>query len=91
MPDSSETPKAFIENYTTPGFLGRINRTILRTCTVGRSIDLDDARDLARRVDLDDKEACRIAGLPMRMIPGLRPSAVAEGLAWTPKQGHMCW
>lgn len=41
--------------------------------------DLDDVRHLARRTDFVDKDVCRIAGMPILMISGLRPSAVAEG------------
>jgi ubiquinone/menaquinone biosynthesis C-methylase UbiE len=76
---SFEDAERFIENYTTPRFLSGINLAIFRTWIAGRSIDLDDARDLASRVDLDDNDVCRIAGMPILMISGRRPSAVAEG------------
>jgi len=76
---SFEDAKRFIENYTTPRFLGGINLAIFRTLIAGRSIDLDDARDLASRIHLVDKDVCRIAGMPILMISGRRPSAVAEG------------
>jgi ubiquinone/menaquinone biosynthesis C-methylase UbiE len=76
---SFEDAERFIENYTTPRFLGGLNLAIFRTWIAGRSLDLDDARDLASRIDLVDKDVCRIAGMPILMISGLRPSAVAEG------------
>jgi ubiquinone/menaquinone biosynthesis C-methylase UbiE len=76
---SFEDAKRFIENYTTPRFLGGINLAIFRTWIAGRSIDLDDARDLASRIHLVDKDVCRIAGMPILMISGRRPSAVAGG------------
>jgi hypothetical protein len=76
---SFEGAERFIANYTTSRSLRGISLAIFRTWIAGRSIDLEDARDLASRIDLVDKEAGRIAGLPMLMISGLRPSAVAEG------------
>lgn len=76
---SFEDAERFIENYTTPRFLGGINLAIFRTWIAGRSIDLDDARDLAGRIDLVDKDVCRIAGMPILMISGRRPSGEAEG------------
>jgi ubiquinone/menaquinone biosynthesis C-methylase UbiE len=76
---SFEDAERFIENYTTPRFLGGINLAIFRTWIAGRSIDLDDARDLASRIELVDKDVCRIDGMPILMISGRRPSGVAEG------------
>lgn len=70
---SFEDAERFIENYTTPRFLGGLNLAIFRTWIAGRSIDLDDARDLASRIDLVDKDVCRIEGMPILMISGLRP------------------
>jgi ubiquinone/menaquinone biosynthesis C-methylase UbiE len=68
-----EDSERFIANYTTPGFLGGLNLAIFTTWIAGRSIDLDEARDLASRIDLTDKDACRIAGMPILMIYGRRP------------------
>jgi hypothetical protein len=76
---SFEDAERFIANYTTPRYLGGINLAIFRTWIAGRSIELDDARDLGSRTDLVDKDVCRIAGMPILMISGLKPSAVAEG------------
>jgi ubiquinone/menaquinone biosynthesis C-methylase UbiE len=70
---SFEDAERFIENYTTPRFLGGLNLAIFRTWIAGRSIDLDDARDLASRIDLLDKDVRRIAGMPILMISGRRP------------------
>ncbi|HET6732324.1 class I SAM-dependent methyltransferase [Mycobacterium sp.] len=75
---SFEDAERFIENYTTPRFLGGANLAIFRTWIAGRSIDLDDARDLASRIDLVDKDVSRIAGMPILMISGRRPSRAPE-------------
>lgn len=75
---SFEDAERFIVNYTTPRFLDGINLATFLAWIAGRPVDLDDARDLASRVDLDDKDVCRIAGMPLLMISGRRPSAVAE-------------
>ena len=76
---SFENAERFIENYTTPCFLAGLNLAIFRAWIGGRSLDLDDARDLASRTDLVDNDVCRIVGMPILMTSGLRPSAVAEG------------
>jgi hypothetical protein len=79
----SSNPEAerFFENYTTPRILGGVNLAIFRTWIAGRSIDLDDARDLVSRIDRVDKGLSRIAGIPILMISGRRPSAAPEGPA----------
>jgi ubiquinone/menaquinone biosynthesis C-methylase UbiE len=68
-----EDSENLIANYTTPRFLGGANLAFFRTWIAGRSLDLDDARDLAIRIELVDKDVCRIPGLPLLMISGLRP------------------
>ena len=71
---SFEDAERLIANYATPRFLGGLNLAFFRTWIAGRSLDLDDARDLASRIELVDKDVCRIAGLPLLMISGRRPS-----------------
>ena len=56
---SFEDAERFIANYTTSRSLRGISLAIFRTWIAGRSVDLEDARDLAGRIDLVDKEACR--------------------------------
>jgi hypothetical protein len=76
---SFEDAERFIgRDYTPPRFLDGLNIATFRTWIAGHSIDLDDARDLASRIDLVDKDASRIAGLPILMISGRRPSEVTE-------------
>jgi ubiquinone/menaquinone biosynthesis C-methylase UbiE len=68
-----EDSENLIANYSTPRFLGGPNLAFFRTWIAGRSLDLDDARDLASRIKLVDKDVSRIPGLPLLMISGRRP------------------
>jgi SAM-dependent methyltransferase len=54
------------------------NLAIFRTWIAGRSIDLDDARALADRIDLVDKDVSRIADAPILMISGRRAPIPAD-------------
>jgi SAM-dependent methyltransferase len=63
-----EDSQNLVANYTTPRFLGGPNLAFFRTWIAGRSLDLDDARDLASRIDLVDKDVSRIEGLPLLML-----------------------
>jgi SAM-dependent methyltransferase len=68
-----EDSQNLVANYTTPRFLGGPNLAFFRTWIAGRSLDLDDARDLASRIDLVDKDVSRIEGLPLLMLSGRKP------------------
>lgn len=65
-----EDSQNLVANYTTPRFLAGPNLAFFRTWIAGRSLDLDDARDVASRIDLDDKDVSRIPGLPLLVISG---------------------
>jgi ubiquinone/menaquinone biosynthesis C-methylase UbiE len=67
-----EDAENFITHYKMPRFLDGVNLAIFRTWIAGRSIDLEDARALASRIDLVDKDVCRIAGAPLVMLSGRR-------------------
>ncbi|ETT26103.1 methyltransferase type 11 [Rhodococcus aetherivorans] len=67
---SFDDAKKFIENYKMPRFLRGINLAIFHTWIAGRSIGLEDARDLANRLDLVDENVARITGMPLVMISG---------------------
>ncbi|MFD6064338.1 class I SAM-dependent methyltransferase, partial [Rhodococcus wratislaviensis] len=64
----------FVENYKAPRLLGSINLAIFHTWIAGRSISLDEARDLASRLDLVDEHVSRITEMPLVMISGRRPA-----------------
>jgi ubiquinone/menaquinone biosynthesis C-methylase UbiE len=68
-----EDCQSFIANYSTPGFLGGPNLAFFRTWIAGRSLDLDDLRDLASRVELADKDVSRIPDFPLLMLSGRKP------------------
>lgn len=68
-----EDSQNLIANYATPRFLGGPNLAFFRTWIAGRSLDLDDARDLASRIKLVDKDVSRIPELPLLMISGRKP------------------
>jgi ubiquinone/menaquinone biosynthesis C-methylase UbiE len=68
----------FIKHYKMPRFLDRFNLAIFRTWIAGRSIDLDDGRALASRVDLVDVDVSRIPDSPIMMICGRRAPEVAN-------------
>lgn len=76
-----EDAEKFVTNYAMPRFLRRsgINLAIFHTWIAGRSIDLEDARTLASRIELVDKDVCRIAGFPLIMISGRRAPEVVGG------------
>lgn len=65
----------FITHYRLPRFLDGVNLAIFRTLIAGRSIDLDDARALASRIDLVDKDVCRITDSPLVILSGRRTSS----------------
>ncbi|WP_068158192.1 class I SAM-dependent methyltransferase [Rhodococcus phenolicus] len=67
---SFDDAERFIENYRTPRLLGGINLAIFHTWIAGRSISLEEARDLADPLDLVDEEVSRIPGMPLVMISG---------------------
>lgn len=69
-----EDAQRFVANYSTPRFLGGPNLAFFHTWIAGRSLDLDDARDLASRIELDDKDVSRIPDFPLLMISGRKPS-----------------
>ena len=71
---SFEDAQRFIEDYKMPRFLGSINLAIFHTWIAGRSISLDEARDLASRFDLVDEHVSRITDMPLVMISGRQPS-----------------
>jgi ubiquinone/menaquinone biosynthesis C-methylase UbiE len=62
----------FIAHYKMPHFLDGLNLAIFRTWIAGRSIDLDEGRALASRLDLVDAEVSRIPGAPILLISGRR-------------------
>lgn len=68
-----EDSERLIANYSTPRFLARPNLAFFCTFISGRSIDMDEARDLASRIDLVDKDVSRIEGWPILMISGRKP------------------
>lgn len=70
-----EDSQSFIANYTSPRLLRAPNLALFRTWIAGRSLDLDDARDLASRIVLVDKDVSRIKGFPLLMIAGRRPGS----------------
>lgn len=72
-----EDAESFIAMYPTPRFLRGPNLAIFRTWIAGRSIDLDDARALADRINLVDKDVSRIANAPILMISGRRAPVTA--------------
>lgn len=71
---SFEDAEKFVENYKAPRVLGSINLAIFHTWIAGRSISLDEARDLASRLDLVDEHVSRITEMPLVMISGRRPA-----------------
>lgn len=62
----------FISHYKFPRFLDGPNLAVFRTWIAGRSIDLDDGRALAAKLDLVDAEVGRIPEAPLVMIAGRR-------------------
>jgi ubiquinone/menaquinone biosynthesis C-methylase UbiE len=68
-----EDCQRFVANYASPRFLGGPNLAFFRTWIAGRSIDLDDLRDLASRIDLVDKDVSRIPEFPLLMLSGRQP------------------
>jgi ubiquinone/menaquinone biosynthesis C-methylase UbiE len=68
-----EDCQRFVANYASPRFLGGPNLAFFRTWIAGRSIDLDDLRDLASRIDLVDKDVSRIPEFPLLMLSGRKP------------------
>ena len=68
-----EDSENLVAKYTTPRFLGGPNLAFFRTWIAGRSLDLDDARDLASRIELVDKDVARIEGLPLLLLSGRKP------------------
>jgi SAM-dependent methyltransferase len=75
---SFEDAEKFVANHKIPRCPGSINLAIFHTWIAGRSIDLAEARDLARGLDLVDENVSRIAEMPLVMIAGRR-SARAQG------------
>ncbi|CAN5537656.1 hypothetical protein BH10ACT9_BH10ACT9_50980 [soil metagenome] len=71
--DSAE----FVRNYKFPRIFDTIQLAVFRTWIAGRSIDLDEGRELAAGVpDLVDVEVARVPDSPIMMIAGRRaPSA----------------
>jgi len=75
---SFEDAEKFVSLYPMPRFLRGLNLAIFHTWIAGRSIDLEDARVLASRLSLVDRDACRIDNFPILMISGRRaPEAVS--------------
>jgi ubiquinone/menaquinone biosynthesis C-methylase UbiE len=73
-----EDAEKFVSLYPMPRFLRGLNLAIFHTWIAGRSIDLEDARTLASRLSLVDKDARRIDNFPLIMIAGRRtPEAVS--------------
>jgi ubiquinone/menaquinone biosynthesis C-methylase UbiE len=68
-----EDCQSFIANYASPRFLSGPNLAFFRTWIAGRSLDLDDLRDLASRIDLLDKDVSRIPNFPLLMLSGRKP------------------
>jgi ubiquinone/menaquinone biosynthesis C-methylase UbiE len=68
-----EDSQNFIANYASPGFLRGPNLAFFRTWIAGRSLDLDDLRDLASRIELVDKDVARIPQFPLLMLSGRKP------------------
>jgi ubiquinone/menaquinone biosynthesis C-methylase UbiE len=68
-----EDCQRFIANYASPRFLGGPNLAFFRTWIAGRSLDVDDLRDLASRIDLVDKDVSRIPEFPLLMLSGRKP------------------
>jgi ubiquinone/menaquinone biosynthesis C-methylase UbiE len=68
-----EDCQRFVANYASPRFLGGPNLAFFRTWIAGRSLDLDDLRDLASRIDLVDKDVSRIPEFPLLMLSGRKP------------------
>jgi ubiquinone/menaquinone biosynthesis C-methylase UbiE len=68
-----EDCQRFIANYASPRFLAGPNLAFFRTWIAGRSLDLDDLRDLASRIELDDKDVSRIPEFPLLMLSGRKP------------------
>jgi ubiquinone/menaquinone biosynthesis C-methylase UbiE len=68
-----EDSERLVANYATPRFLARPNLAFFCTWISGRSIDMDDARDLASRIELVDKDVSRIKEWPILMISGRKP------------------
>jgi ubiquinone/menaquinone biosynthesis C-methylase UbiE len=68
-----EDCQRFVENYASPRFLGGPNLAFFRTWIAGRSLDLDDLRDLASRIDLVDKDVSRIPKFPLLTLSGRKP------------------
>jgi hypothetical protein len=68
-----EDCQRFIANYASPRFLSGPNLAFFRTWIAGRSLDVDDLRDLASRIDLADKDVSRIPEFPLLMLSGRKP------------------
>jgi ubiquinone/menaquinone biosynthesis C-methylase UbiE len=68
-----EDCQRFIANYASPRFLGGPNLAFFRTWIAGRSLDVDDLRDLASRIDLVDKDVSRIPEFTLLMLSGRKP------------------
>jgi ubiquinone/menaquinone biosynthesis C-methylase UbiE len=68
-----EDCQRFVANYASPRFLSGPNLAFFRTWIAGRSLDLDDLRDLASRIDLVDKDVSRIPEFPLLMLSGRKP------------------
>ena len=62
----------FVSYYKMPRFLDGLNLAIFRTWIAGRSIDLDEGRELASQVDLVDVDVSRIPDAPIMLISGRR-------------------
>lgn len=76
---SFEDAANFIKHYRMPRFLDGLNLAIFRTWIAGRSIDLDDGRELAASVDLVDVRVSRIPDSPIMMIRGRRRTSASDG------------
>lgn len=66
--DSAE----FVRHYKFPRIFDAIQLAVFRTWIAGRSVDLDEGRELADRVDLIDVEVGRVPDSPIMMIAGRR-------------------
>ncbi|OSC41146.1 class I SAM-dependent methyltransferase [Mycobacterium decipiens] len=67
-----EDAKDFIKHYKAPRLFDTVNLALFHTWIAGRSIDLDDARTLASKVELDDVDVGRIPDSPLIMISARR-------------------
>lgn len=74
---TSDDAAKFVSYYKMPRFLDGLHLTILRTWISGRSIDLDEGRELASQVDLVDVDVSRIPDAPIMLISGHRATGSA--------------